>query len=224
MRLLIAEDEKELSDALAAILQYNHYSVDVVYNGQDAYEYGLAENYDGIILDIMMPKLNGIEVIQRLRKEGIETPVLFLTAKAATEDKVLGLDQGADDYITKPFIMEELLARVRALTRRRPSFTANELHYGNIFLNKNNFELKCGEEKVVLNNKEFQILEMLMRNAEKVISTEQFLEAIWGYDTNTEINVVWVNISNLRKKLLKLKANAEIKAIRGVGYSMGMIQ
>lgn len=224
MRILLAEDEKELSDALAAILQYNRYSVDVVYNGEDAYEYGLAENYDGIILDIMMPKLNGIEVIKKLRKEGIETPVLFLTAKAATEDKVLGLDEGADDYITKPFIMEELLARVRALTRRRPSITSNVLHYGNIFLNKNNFELKCREESLLLNNKEFQILEMLMRNGGKVISTEQFLEAIWGYNTNTEVNVVWVNISNLRKKLAKLNANAEIKAVRGVGYSMGMIQ
>lgn len=224
MRILLAEDEKELSDALVAILQYNHYSVDAVYNGQDAYEYGLAENYDGIILDIMMPKLNGIEVIKKLRKEGIETPVLFLTAKSTTEDKILGLDEGADDYITKPFVMEELLARVRALTRRRPSFTSNVLQYGNIILDKNNFELKCQEEKIQLNNKEFQVLEMLMRNAGKVVSTERFLESIWGYDTEAEVNVVWVNISNVRKKLAKLNANAEIKAVRGVGYSMGMIE
>lgn len=224
MRILLAEDEKELSDALVAILQYNHYSVDAVYNGQDAYEYGLAENYDGIILDIMMPKLNGIEVIKKLRKEGIETPVLFLTAKSTTEDKILGLDEGADDYITKPFVMEELLARVRALTRRRPSFTSNVLQYGNIILDKNNFELKCQEEKIQLNNKEFQVLEMLMRNAGKVVSTECFLESIWGYDTEAEVNVVWVNISNVRKKLAKLNANAEIKAVRGVGYSMGMIE
>lgn len=224
MRILLAEDEKELSDALVAILQYNHYSVDAVYNGQEAYEYGLAENYDGIILDIMMPKLSGIEVIKKLRKEGINTPVLFLTAKSTTEDKVLGLDEGADDYITKPFVMEELLARVRALTRRRPEFTSNVLQYGNITLDKNSFEIKCGEDKIPLNNKEFQVLEMLMRNGAKVVSTEQFLETIWGYDTEAEINVVWVNISNIRKKLAKLKANVEIKAVRGVGYSMGMIQ
>lgn len=224
MRILLAEDEKELSDALVAILQYNHYSVDTVYNGQDAYEYGLAENYDGIILDIMMPKLNGVEVIQKLRKEGIGTPVLFLTAKSTTEDKILGLDAGADDYITKPFVMEELLARVRALTRRRPSFTPNVLQYGNITLDKSNFELKCREENIQLNNKEFQVLEMLMRNAGKTVSTEGFLESIWGYDADAEINVVWVNISNLRKKLIKLKANVEIKAVRGVGYSMGIIE
>lgn len=224
MRILLAEDEKELSDALVAILQYNHYSVDTVYNGQDAYEYGLAENYDGIILDIMMPKLNGVEVIQKLRKEGIGTPVLFLTAKSTTEDKILGLDAGADDYITKPFVMEELLARVRALTRRRPSFTPNVLQYGNITLDKSNFELKCREENIQLNNKEFQVLEMLMRNAGKTVSTEGFLESIWGYDADAEINVVWVNISNLRKKLIRLKANVEIKAVRGVGYSMGIIE
>ncbi len=224
MRILLAEDEKELSDALVAILQYNHYSVDTVYNGQDAYEYGLAENYDGIILDIMMPKLNGVEVIQKLRKEGIGTPVLFLTAKSTTEDKILGLDAGADDYITKPFVMEELLARVRALTRRHPSFTPNVLQYGNITLDKSNFELKCREENIQLNNKEFQVLEMLMRNAGKTVSTEGFLESIWGYDADAEINVVWVNISNLRKKLIKLKANVEIKAVRGVGYSMGIIE
>ena len=180
MRILLAEDEKELSNALVAILQYNHYSVDAVDNGLDAYEYGLAKNYDGIILDIMMPKMDGIEVIQRLRREGVETPVLFLSAKSTIEDNIRGLDEGADDYLTKPFIMEELLARVRALTRRKPKFTANVLQFGDILLDKTTFELKRGEHSIQLNNKEFQVLEMLMRNQGKVISTEQFLEIIWG--------------------------------------------
>lgn len=224
MRILLAEDEKELSNALVAILQYNHYSVDAVDNGLDAYEYGLAKNYDGIILDIMMPKMDGIEVIQRLRREGVETPVLFLSAKSTIEDKIRGLDEGADDYLTKPFIMEELLARVRALTRRKPKFTANVLQFGDILLDKTTFELKRGEHSIQLNNKEFQVLEMLMRNQGKVISTEQFLEIIWGYDSEAELNVVWVNISNIRKKFAELKANVEIKAVRGIGYTLELMK
>lgn len=220
MRLLLAEDEQDLSKALCAILKHNNYSVDPVYNGQDALDYGLCENYDGIILDIMMPKKNGIEVLKELRKNGVDTPVLILTAKGEVDDKILGLDSGADDYLTKPFAMGELLARIRALTRRKADFTPNLLTIGNLSLNRESFELSVGEASIRLGNKEFQMMEMLMSNPGRLISTEQFMEKIWGYETEAEINVVWVYISYLRKKLGTLKANLEIKAVRGVGYTL----
>ena len=224
MRLLLAEDEQDLSKALCAILKHNNYSVDPVYNGQDALDYGLSENYDGIILDIMMPKKNGIEVLKELRKDGVDTPVLILTAKAEVEDKILGLDSGADDYLSKPFAMGELLARIRALTRRKADFTPNLLTSGNLTLNRETFELSSGSESIRLGNKEFQMMEMLMGNPGRLISTEQFMERIWGYETEAEINVVWVYISYLRKKLVTLKANLEIKAVRGVGYTLEEIK
>ena len=211
MRLLLAEDEQDLSKALCAILKHNNYSVDPVYNGQDALDYGLCENYDGIILDIMMPKKNGIEVLKELRQNGVDTPVLILTAKGEVDDKILGLDSGADDYLTKPFAMGELLARIRALTRRKADFTPNLLTIGNLSLNRESFELSVGDESIRLGNKEFQMIEMLMSNHGRLISTEQFM---------AEINVVWVYISYLRKKLNTLKANLEIKAVRGVGYTL----
>lgn len=220
MRLLLAEDEQDLSKALCAILKHNNYSVDAVFNGQDALDYGLCENYDGIILDIMMPKKNGIEVLTELRENGVDTPVLILTAKGEVDDKILGLDSGADDYLTKPFAMGELLARIRALTRRKADFTPNLLTIGNLSLNRESFELSVGEESIRLGNKEFQMIEMLMSNPGRLISTEQFMERIWGYETEAEINVVWVYISYLRKKLSTLKANLEIKAVRGVGYTL----
>ncbi len=220
MRLLLAEDEKDLSRALCAILKHNNYSVDAVYNGQDALDYGLDENYDGIILDLMMPKKNGLEVLRELRSKGISTPVIILTAKSEVEDRILGLDTGADDYLTKPFNMGELLARVRALTRRKSEFSPNVMTFGNISLNRESFELTCGEESLRLGNKEFQMLEMLISNPGRLISTEQFMERIWGYDTDAEINVVWVYISYLRKKLSSLGCNVEIKAVRGVGYTL----
>ena len=224
MRLLLAEDEQDLSKALCAILKHNNYSVDAVFNGQDALDYGLCENYDGIILDIMMPKKNGIEVLTELRKSGVDTPVLILTAKSEVDDKILGLDSGADDYLTKPFAMGELLARIRALTRRKADFTPNLLISGNLSLNRESFELSVEEESIRLGNKEFQMMEMLMSNPGRLISTEQFMERIWGYETEAEINVVWVYISYLRKKLASLKANLEIKAVRGVGYTLEEIK
>ena len=224
MRLLLAEDEQDLSKALCAILKHNNYSVDAVFNGQDALDYGLCENYDGIILDIMMPKKNGIEVLTELRKSGVDTPVLILTAKSEVDDKILGLDSGADDYLTKPFAMGELLARIRALTRRKADFTPNLLTSGNLSLNRESFELSVDEESIRLGNKEFQMMEMLMSNPGRLISTEQFMERIWGYETEAEINVVWVYISYLRKKLASLKANLEIKAVRGVGYTLEEIK
>lgn len=224
MRLLLAEDEKELSKALCAILKHNNYSVDPVFNGQDALDYGMDENYDGIILDLMMPKKNGLEVLRELREAGISTPVLILTAKAQLEDKILGLDTGADDYLTKPFATGELLARIRAMTRRKTEFTPNKLTIGNLTLNRETFELSTGSGAIRLGNKEFQMIELMMDNPGRLISTEQFMERIWGYDTDAEINVVWVYISYLRKKLAGLNANVEIRATRGVGYSLEEIK
>lgn len=224
MRLLLAEDEKELSKALCAVLKHNNYSVDPVYNGQDALDYGLCENYDGIILDIMMPKMDGLEVLRKLRENGISTPVIILTAKSEIEDRITGLDTGADDYLTKPFNMGELLARLRALTRRKSEFSPNLLSFGNLSLNRESFELSVGEDSVRLGNKEFQMMEMLMSNPSRLISTEQFMERIWGYETEAEINVVWVYISYLRKKLTSLNASVEIKAVRGVGYTLEEIK
>ncbi len=220
MRLLLAEDEVDLSKALCAILKHNNYSVDAVFNGQDALDYGLCENYDGIILDIMMPKKNGLEVLAELRKNGVSTPVLILTAKSEVDDKITGLDMGADDYLTKPFAMGELLARIRALTRRKSEFSPNLLTIGNLSLNRESYELSTEKDAIRLGNKEFQMIELLMSNPGRLISTEQFMERIWGYETEAEINVVWVYISYLRKKLTNLGANVEIKAVRGVGYTL----
>lgn len=220
MRILLAEDEKELSNALVAILKHNNYSVDPVYDGADALDYGLSENYDIIILDIMMPKMNGLQVLEQLREKGIHTPILMLTAKAEIEDRIQGLDMGADDYLSKPFAMGELLARVRAMSRRKSEFTPNLIVTGNISLNKENYELSNEKSSLRLGNKEFQMLEMMMNNPKRLISTEQFMERIWGYDSEAEINVVWVYISYLRKKLDSLDANVKIKAVRGVGYTL----
>lgn len=220
MRLLLAEDEKELSKALCAVLKHNNYSVDPVFNGQDALDYGLCENYDGIILDIMMPKMDGLTVLKKLREQGVSTPVIILTAKSEIEDRITGLDAGADDYLTKPFAMGELLARIRALTRRKSEFSPNLLSFGNLSLNRETFELSVGEKAIRLGNKEFQMIEMLISNPGRLISTEQFMERIWGYETEAEINVVWVYISYIRKKLASLEANLEIKAVRGLGYTL----
>lgn len=220
MRLLLAEDEKELSNALCAVLKHNNYSVDAVYNGQDALDYGLCENYDGIILDVMMPKMDGFTVLKKLRENGISTPIIILTAKSEIEDRIAGLDTGADDYLTKPFAMGELLARIRALTRRKSEFSPNILSFSNLKLNRETFELSVGDNSIRLGNKEFQMIEMMLSNPGRLISTEQFMERIWGYETEAEINVVWVYISYLRKKLVSLDAKVEIKAVRGVGYTL----
>ena len=222
MRLLLAEDEKDLADALEAMLKHNNYSVDVVNNGQDALDYLMLDDYDGAILDVMMPQMDGVTVVKKLRENKKSTPVLLLTAKSEIEDKIYGLDSGADDYMTKPFVTRELLARVRSMTRRQATFTSNVLELGNVSLSKHTFELSTEKDKVRLSNKEYQMMEMLMRNPGNVIQTEQFLERIWGYDSDSEINVVWVNISYLRKKLKALDANVRIKATRNVGYTLEM--
>ena len=218
MRVLVADDEPEMTMVLEALLKREHYSVDVVHNGQDALDYGLAENYDCIVLDIMMPRLDGIQVLQALRAKNIATPVLLLTAKSQIEDRVTGLDSGADDYLPKPFDNREFTARVRALTRRGAEYTPSILTVGNVTLDCSNFELKCGSSCIRLGNKEFQILELLMHQKGRLISTEQFMEHIWGYDSNAEINVVWAYISYLRRKLGAVGANIRISARRGQGY------
>ncbi len=222
MRLLLAEDEMELSKALCAILKHNNYSVDAVYNGNDAYDFALVGNYDGIVLDIMMPGMDGLTVLRRLRAENITTPVLFLTAKGELEDKIAGLDAGADDYLSKPFQVEELMARIRAMMRRKTDFTPGVLTYGNISLDRATYNLCCDGKEVRLGNKEFQMMEMLLSGPGRLIPTEQFMEKIWGFDAEAEINVVWVYISYLRKKLASVGANVQIKASRGVGYTLAM--
>ena len=220
MRLLLAEDERILSDALVEVLTHNNYSVDAVYNGQDAIDYLMAGNYDAAILDIMMPKKDGITVLKELRSAGFATPVIMLTAKSQMEDRVEGLDSGADDYLTKPFAMAELLARVRAISRRQPELTGTDLKFMDLKLDRADYSLSGPDGRVRLANKEFQIMEMLMANSGQVISTERFMERVWGYDSEAEINVVWVNISGLRKKIAALGAHVQIKAARGVGYSL----
>ena len=218
MRLLLAEDEKELSDALVAILKHNNYSVDAVYNGEDALHYLEADIYDGAILDIMMPKMDGITVLKNTRAQGNDVPVLILTAKSEVDDRVLGLDSGADDYLSKPFAAKELLARIRAVTRRRTEAVSSVLKVGNISLDCTTFELKSSADTIRLPNKEFQIMELLAANPGQVISTERFMEKIWGYDSETDVGVVWAYISYLRKRLTGLEANVKIKVARGQGY------
>lgn len=220
MRLLLAEDEKELSAALVAIFKHNNYSVDAVYNGIDALDYLRTDIYDAVILDIMMPKMDGLTVLKKIRAEGNHIPVIILTAVSGVDNKVIGLDSGADDYLTKPFSSKELLARVRAITRRKEDITDSTLSFGDLSLNRATYELICNENCIRLSNKDFQMMEMLMISPGQIISTEQFMEKIWGYDSNAELNVVWVYISNLRKKLNRLNSNVNIKATRNLGYSL----
>ncbi len=219
MRVLLAEDEKALSRVLVSIFEKNNYSVDPVYDGEDALAYLQSENYDVAVLDIMMPKMDGITVLRKLRESGNNLPVLMLTAKSEVEDKVLGLDSGANDYLAKPFDTKELLARIRAITRSR-AVADNKLRMGNIALDRATFELSSPFGSFRLANKEFQMMEMLLSNPRNVVATERFLERIWGFDTDVEINVVWVYISYLRKKLDALSADVAIKASRNAGYSL----
>lgn len=219
MRILLAEDEKFLAKAIVKILEKNHYSVDVVYNGQDALDYLTNGNYDVSVLDIMMPKMDGISVLKQIRRQGNKVPVLLLSAKSQTEDKVLGLDSGANDYLTKPFAAEELLARLRVLTRKQESEDPT-LSFGNVRLNRATYEMSTKDGAVVLANKEFQIMEYLILNPRHRILPEQLLEKIWGFDTEAEINIVWVYISYLRKKLKQLRADVQIKSYRNAGYAL----
>ena len=218
MRLLLAEDEKELSDALVTLLRHNNYSVDAVYDGDDALEYLRTGLYDGAILDIMMPKKDGIEVLKTARAEGLGLPVIMLTARSEIDDRVAGLDAGADDYLTKPFAIKELLARIRAMTRRGGETADNTLSFGNVTLDRLTFEISGPAGKIRLSNKEYQMIEMLMANPGQILSTERFMDKIWGYDSETELNVVWVYVSYIRKKLAGIGADIKITAVRNLGY------
>lgn len=224
MKLLYAEDEKSMSEAVVDILTYHKYIVDAVYDGEEALDYALAESYDGIILDIMMPKKDGFEVLKTLRQKGINTPVLLLTAKSEVEDRIAGLDMGADDYLPKPFAMGELLARVRAMLRRKETFTPDILKCGNISLNMQSYELSNGKQAFVLPKLEYQLIEIFMLNRGIYLSSEDLLVKVWGYDTDAELGTVWVYISYLRKRLAALDANVAITAKRNVGYTLEVVQ
>ena len=220
MKLLFAEDDRDLCLAVRTMLERAGYSVDVVYNGADAVDYALGGDYDGLILDWMMPKKDGVEVLRTLRARGMETPCLLLTARDGVDDRVEGLDAGADDYLPKPFHAKELLARVRAMLRRRSAFHPDLLRFSNFELDRSTMELRCGEKSARLTNKAFQLMEMLMENPRAVLSVQQIMDKVWGWDSEAEINVVWVNISFLRKKITELGAHVEIHATRGLGYSL----
>ena len=220
MRLLLAEDEIAMSEAVVDILNYHKYSVDAVYDGEDALYYARSQSYDGIILDVMMPKLDGLSVLRQLRRENNITPVLLLTARAEVEDRIGGLDAGADDYLPKPFAMGELLARVRAMLRRRENYMPDVLRAGNVELDASRFMLSVGGNAVQLSRLEYQLMELFMRNPGITFPAEALLERIWGGNSEAEVGSVWVYISYLRKKLAALHANVQIKATRNTGYSL----
>ena len=224
MKLLYAEDEQAMSEAVTDILTYHKYIVDAVCNGKDALDYALADSYDGMILDIMMPEMSGTEVLRELRKKGCRTPILLLTAKSQVEDKIEGLDAGADDYLPKPFEMGELLARIRAMLRLREEFTPDILTCGNLSLNMQSSQLSCGNRSFTLPRLEYRLMEQLMLNRGIYLSSDELMAKVWGYDSDAEIGAVWVYISYLRKRLTALGANAEIKVKRGTGYTLEEIK
>ena len=221
MNILIADDERDLTAALSEILKRNNYSVTVANDGETGLDFALSGIFDLIILDVMMPKIDGFTVLKILRDKKIDVPVMMLTAKSETANKIGGLNLGADDYITKPFDTEELLARIRALLRRKEKFTGDILRFGDMYLDRDSAELGCGDKKITLGKKEFQILEMLMLNVGKSIDKERFIEKIWGYDTEAEYNTIEVYVSFLRKKLLAIGSKTEIRSLRGIGYTLG---
>ena len=220
MRLLIAEDELDLAEALTVFFEKNHFSVDAVHNGFDAYEYAVSGAYDAIILDVMMPKMDGIQVLERLRQEGVKTPIMMLTAKGQKNDRITGFNAGADDYLPKPFDPDELLSRVRAVLRRSEAYQPTLLRYGDLTLDPTSGILSCGERAVRLSGREFQVMELFMRSPRQVFSAERIMEKVWGWDAEAEINVVWVNISNLRKRLKTIGSRVQLRANRGLGYAL----
>ena len=218
MRLLIAEDDPKLLKSLVHIFEANNYIVDGVGDGKLAYDYAVSGEYDGMVLDIMMPGMDGVTLVKKIRSNGITTPALFLTAKTETYQKVEGLDAGADDYLPKPFVTGELLARVRAMLRRKDNFTPDLLAFGELSLNRSTYELLYNGKTQSLSSKEFQVMEMMMQQPNSIITTEQFITHIWGWNTNVDTSVVWVHISNLRKKIDAINAPIEIRFIRNAGY------
>lgn len=218
MKLLVAEDDPKLLKSLVHILEHNRFSVDGVSNGEDALEYGQTGEYDGLILDIMMPGLDGLQVLQTLRRNGIKTPALFLTTRTEISQRVEGLDAGADDYLPKPFSTAELLARIRAMLRRKDTYLPDLLAIGSVILNRSTYQLVFQDKIQTLSGKEFQILEMMMQAPGTIIPTDRFITHLWGWDTNVDTSVVWVHISNLRKKISAIGAPMEIRFIRNAGY------
>ena len=220
MRLLIAEDEEDLAEVLSVFFEKNHFTVETVHNGFDAYEAATQEQYDAIILDVMMPKMNGIEVLQKLRAEKVSAPIMMLTAKGETDDHITGFNAGADDYLPKPFDPDELLSRVRAMLRRTSAYQPTQLAFSDLTLDPGTGFLTSHGQSVRLSGREYQVMELFLRNPRMVFSAERILELVWGWENEAEINVVWVNISNLRKKLKSLGSHAVLRANRGLGYAL----
>ena len=220
MRILIAEDDPKLLKSLVHIFELNHYATDGVDNGVDAFDYASSGEYDGLVLDIMMPGMDGVTLLKKLREGGITTPALFLTARTEIAQRIEGLDAGADDYLPKPFSTGELLARVRAMLRRKDNFIPDMLTFGALSLNRSTYELICDGKSQALSGKEFQVMEMLMQNSKTIVTAEQLITHIWGWDTNVDTSVVWVHISNIRKKLEMLSAPVAIKFVRNAGYML----
>lgn len=221
MRILIAEDEVEIARGLKYMLEKNNFTVDIVHNGADALDYIHSMEYNAVILDIMMPRLNGMEVLAKIRQEQSSVPVMMLTAKSEVEDRVAGLDAGADDYLPKPFATREFIARVKALVRRNAGYTGHILSFGNVCLDCSRYELSCGSGTVSLNNKEYQLLELFFNNPNFIFSTSHLMDKIWEQDSDAHMDVVWTYIGFLRKKLKALNANVEIRTVRGAGYLLG---
>jgi len=220
MNILLVEDERELSEALASLLRQQNYLVDTVFDGEDGEAYAISGIYDAVILDVMLPKKSGLEVLRALRQVGCSTPVLLLTARSEVYDKIEGLDAGADDYLTKPFAAGELYARVRAITRRKGDFAGDALSFGDVSLLSAALELRCGVNTVTLSKKEFLILELLLQNSRQIIPRERFIEKIWGFNCDAEYNAIEVYISFLRRKLAAVGSKVQVRAVRGVGYQL----
>ena len=220
MRILIAEDDPKLLKSLVHIFELNHYATDGVDNGNDAFDYASSGEYDGLVLDIMMPGMDGVTLLKKLREGGITTPALFLTARTEIAQRIEGLDAGADDYLPKPFSTGELLARVRAMLRRKDNFTPDMLSFGALTLNRSTYELLYGSKQQALSSKEYQVMEMMMQNPNAIVTAEQLITHIWGWDTSVDTSVVWVHISNIRKKIDSIGAPVAIKFVRGVGYML----
>lgn len=221
MRILIAEDELDLAEALNVFFERNQFVVDTVHDGVSAYDYASVGQYDAIILDVMMPKMDGIQVLRKLREDGISAPIMMLTAKAEKDDRITGFDAGADDYLPKPFAPDELISRVRAMLRRSGNdYKSAELSFGDLSLDSSTGELRCGSQGAKLGGKEYRVMELFMRDPKTIFSADHIMERVWGWDSEAEINVVWVNISNLRKKIKGIRSRVNIRVSRGLGYSL----
>ena len=224
MKILLVEDERDLSQAIQRVLGFQKYDVDTAFDGLTGLEMATSNNYDLVVLDIMLPKLNGFDFVKKIRNDKNNVPILVLTARNEIDDKVLALDLGADDYLTKPFQVKELIARIRALIRRKDSASSKSSNFGNTILDYNNFSLIGPKKEVRLTSKEFKIIDLLLNEQNKFISTEIIMERVWDYDSPAEINVVWVFLSAIRKKLSEIGSNYTIIAERGIGYKIGEIK